>query len=440
MKLTASNLPRAQCGNVLIMTLVFFGIVALTTAGYLSLAKSRTLIRARSTAWNSAIPVLEAGIEEGFTHLKDDSGAPTANGWTSGTVGGQPVLTKSRTFPDGSYFSVTLYTALKNSPLIYSSGFVPVPLGTGYISRTVRVAVTSRATFANAIAARQTITLSGSAVVDSSLSGSAVVDSFDSSNTNGSTGGRYDPARRSANANVVTDSQAKPAVNVMTAHIYGQVGTGPGGTVTTSGGAVGDLAWNATHSGIQPGSTHNDMNVACADAALPSPFLPMTPVPGKVGSTNFNYLLDSGSYQLSTLTLSGGQAMYVRGNAVLYSVGNITVSGSGYIYLAPDASLQLYGGGSSSVISGGGVVNGTGNAANFSYYGLTNNTTLNYSGTAAFIGTVYAPQANFTLSGSGGMCGAAIVNSYVSSGGSSFHYDQALGGSSYMALTSYTEL
>ena len=90
------------------------------------------------------------------------------------------------------------------------------------------------------------------------------------------------------------------------------------------------------------------------------------------------------------------------------------------------------------------MVNGTGNAASFSYYGLTNNTTITYRGSTAFVGTVYAPEANFTLSGSGGMCGAAIVNSFLSSGGSSLHYDLALSGAQsgprYLAILSYTEL
>jgi choice-of-anchor A domain-containing protein len=87
------------------------------------------------------------------------------------------------------------------------------------------------------------------------------------------------------------------------------------------------------------------------------------------------------------------------------------------------------------------VINATGNAANFSYYGLTNNTTLSYSGSSPFIGTVYAPEASFTFSGAGGMYGAAVVDSYTLSGSTSFHYDQALSGSSgHTAHFSYTEL
>jgi len=460
MKLTASRLPQAQCGNVLIMTLVFFGIVALTMAGYLSLARSRALIRARSVAWNTAIPVLEAGIEEGFTHLQDDSNALTANGWTAGTLGGQPVVTKSRTFPDGSYFFVTLYTALQNSPLIYSSGFVPAPLGQGYISRTVRVVVTNQAPFASAIQAKSTLTFSGASVVDS----------FDSSTTNGSTGGLYDPAKRSANANVVTDSQANPAVNLSdSAHIYGRLNTGPGGTVTTSGTAtVGDLVWCASHTGIESGYTNDNTNIAFPDAVLPSVFSSSTsflaPMSGMVNGTNYTYVLAGSSYSLTTLALSGAQAMLVNGNAILsvggkislrlssyiyiapgaslqlYGGTGIRVSGSSYIYIAPGASLKLYGGGASTTLSGS-VINATGNAANFAYYGLTNNTTLSYSGSSAFIGTVYAPEASFTFSGAGGMYGAAVVDFFTLSGASGFHYDQALAGSSgHTVHFSYTEL
>jgi hypothetical protein len=157
--------------------------------------------------------------------------------------------------------------------------------------------------------------------------------------------------------------------------------------------------------------------------------------------------------------------MFVNGNAVLSVGGNIDlgwnsyiyiapgarlqlyggtgirIGGSSYIYIAPGAHLQLYGGGASTTLSGVGVINGTGNAANFSYYGLTNNTTLSYSGSSAFIGTVYAPEASFTFSGAGGMCGAAVVHSYTSSGSSNFHYDRALSGSSgHTVHFSYTEL
>ena len=182
------------------------------------------------------------------------------------------------------------------------------------------------------------------------------------------------------------------------------------------------------------------MNVSWDDAALPSPFLPFTPLGGVVQGTNYQYILNGGSYSLATLKLSGGRGMLVSGNAVLYVAGDISISGGGYIYIAPGATFQLYVGGASSSIGGGGIINRSGIAANFSYFGLTNNTSLVYSGGAAFVGTVYAPEAHVSFCGQGSMYGACIVNSYSSVGGSSVHYDETLSGASYLALTSYTEL
>lgn len=428
MKLTPSSPRRTQRGNALILALVFSGIVALVVGSYLQLAHQRNRMRARSLAWNTALPVLEAGIEEALSHLKTDGASLTRNGWASGTVGGQPVVTKSRTFPDGSYFSVTAYTALPKSPIIYSSGFVPVPLGSGYISRTVKVVITNRTTFAKAISARNGITLSGGSIVDS----------FDSSSTNGSTGGLYDPAKRSANANVLTDSQAAGAISIGTGHLYGQANTGPGGTVTTSGGGtVGDLTWSANNTGIQPGYTADDANVAFTNAALPSSFSPITPSSGTVGGTNYNYVLGNGDYNLATLSISKG-GVIVTGNARLYTQGDIKMTGSSFIYLAPGGSLQLYAGGS--VVHITAVQNATGNAANFAYIGLPSNTMITYTGNSSFIGTVYAPNADFKISGGAALCGSVMVNSFTASGGSGVHFDQALGSTDYSALTSYTEL
>ena len=120
--------------------------------------------------------------------------------------------------------------------------------------------------------------------------------------------------------------------------------------------------------------------------------------------------------------------------------GNISISGSAYILIAPGGSLKLYGGGTKSTLSGGGIANGTGLAANFSYFGMTNNTDVSYSGNSALVGTVYAPQADFSISGGADFYGAAIVNSFSMSGGGAVHYDEALGAPAALVLGSYREL
>ena len=60
---------------------------------------------------------------------------------------------------------------------------------------------------------------------------------------------------------------------------------------------------------------------------------------------------------------------------------------------------------------------------------------------AQFVGTLYAPQAALTMSGSAAAIGALVANKITTSGGMSFHYDEALGGGgSKYVVTSWAEL
>ncbi|MDB6067299.1 MAG: hypothetical protein JWR26_3507 [Pedosphaera sp.] len=426
---------KGNSGVALVAALVVSAVMGIAVCSYLVLVGNRNYITQRSESWNTAIPVLEAGIEEAFTHLHYERSSLAANGWAPSGTGASIVYQKRRDFTNTStYYLVTISNVTSTTADIYSQGFVPSASGSGYISRKVQIRATNALSFSKAVAAKGVV----------SFSGSSTVDSFNSSDPHYSTNGMYDPSMHRANGGVVTDSSATPAIKVGTGRIYGTVDTGPTGTVTTgSGGGVGDLAW--TTNGIESGYISHDMNVTYPDNTVPtgsSGWLP--PLLGIVGGTNYQYVLGTGNYKLiSALSISqsgNGQPVIVTGNATLYVTGNLTVSGSGFIYMAPGSSLTLIVGGTTSTISGGGVVNGTGYASNFSYIGLPTNTSLTYSGSAAFIGTVNAPEADFTISGSAGMSGAAIVNSLTDSGGSSIHYDESLGSNSIFVMNSYTEL
>jgi hypothetical protein len=100
------------------------------------------------------------------------------------------------------------------------------------------------------------------------------------------------------------------------------------------------------------------------------------------------------------------------------------------IVIKPDASLKLYMEGASFQVSGQGVVNETGNAANFYYYGLPSNTELKLSGNAAFVGAIYAPNADFSLGGGGNnnydFVGASVTKTVTMNGHFNFHYDENL--------------
>jgi hypothetical protein len=76
------------------------------------------------------------------------------------------------------------------------------------------------------------------------------------------------------------------------------------------------------------------------------------------------------------------------------------------------------------------VVNQDGLATSFSYWGLPSNTSVTMAGNAAFIGTIYAPQAALTLGGGGNttydFSGASISNTVAINGHFNFHYDEGL--------------
>jgi hypothetical protein len=180
---------------------------------------------------------------------------------------------------------------------------------------------------------------------------------------------------------------------------------------------------------IEPGHSAADINLSFQNVGVPFTSGYSTPTVGAYvyNGTNYTYRLDNGLYAVvGNFTLPGGSAMVVAGNATLYLTGNFTISGSGSVYIAPGASLKLYFGGSTATLSGGGVANGTGNAANFSIFGLPTCTRVTYSGSAPFIGTIYAPQADLTMSGGNGGVGAVAARTVTLNGGMSFHFDEQL--------------
>jgi hypothetical protein len=420
MKLLSRN--REQ-GSVLVISLFTGLAIGIVLASFLALISSRYYLSVRSMGWNGAIPVLEAGIEEAMTHLHKDPKKPSTDGWTAALVGGVPVHTKTRKLPDGSYYTVWINNATSNIPVIYSSGFTPSPLKTNrYISRTVRVDTTNPPSmFVRAITTTQNI----------KLGGKVQVDSFDSD-----FGGYNLLTNRFANGSLATSSTIAGAVSVGGANVYGKVTTGPGGTVTVAGGAVGDVAWNTTQIGIQPGWTNNNFNAAFPTNGPPGgPYL--TPTITSAGGSNVMYLA-TGTNKVASL--SGSDPIIVTGDAALWVTGDISMTGGGSLFLIrPGASLTLYAGGSVK-IGGSGVVNATGVASKFSLIGLPSCTSIDYSGTADFIGSVNAPQADLRMNGTPVMFGAAIVKSFDSVGVAMFHYDEALATGTGLVVTSWKEL
>ena len=415
------------------LTLIMTMTIGTVVASYLGLLGSRYKVTKRSQCWNTAVPVLEAGIEEALTHLQDDANNPSANGWTLGTISGQQVYSKQRTFADGSYFLVNIYNgaaAASNTPYIYSTGFVPLPISsTTFVSRTAKVTGTNQPLFKFAFAAISTIQLNGNGTA---------ADSFNSSNPALSTNGQYDPTKTSTNGNVAS---VYGPVDFGNHSISGSLYLGPSATTTVSSSQV-------------SGSINTDFNVSFPDVVLPTTsWLPAstTTIGGitllgiTVGGTTTYDFTTSGDYYLSgssPIQVEPGVTVRVRVDSTTFNPSSIHIVSSSGI----SGTLILYQvAGSASM--GGSVTVDSGRARNFYYYGLPGVTSITYGGSSSFIGVVYAPEANLTLNGGGnnnGIIGASITKSINAMNGHyDFHFDEDLlssGPSRGYVVTSWKEL
>lgn len=422
------------------MTLLISIIIGIALAGYLGLVSQQNRSIMRSLAWNSAMPVLESGVEEALTQIHFNGITNlSANGWSL-IAGG--VYYKKRSLSSGSYYEVTITPT--DPPVINSVGYQPTPLAPGtafgtifgatttpfsgesshyLVKRKVQVKTTRSALFSKAMLAKGKINLNGNNIA---------TDSFDSQTNAYSTNGKWDVTKRKSNGDVATISGLVDALSIGNADIRGHVSTGPNGTITIGpNGAVGDNAWVSTHDGIATGWAANDLNMQINDVTLPSVSWTST-LPGSilVGGLTYNYVFTTSSYY-KVQNLTGKVYVAPGANVVLYvpSGGSVNFTGQDNIVLGDGAKLTLYVGASSASIGGNGVVN-PGSALNFIYYGLPSNISLSFNGNAAFTGAIYAPEAAFSLGGGGNntidFSGASVTASVTMNGHFNFHYDEAL--------------
>ncbi len=432
-----------KSGNVLILCLCISTVTGIMLASYLTMVQTTYRFNNNTQAWNLAVSAAEAGIEEALELLAKTNNWTTDN-WSLNT--GQYVTNqwpanseqaiKGRTLGN-AFYVVGISNA--SAPVVVAEGFVTSD-GNQYISRKVRITTSLQGMFVKAMVAKDQIDMKGNNVK---------TDSFDSSDPNYSTNGKYDPNKVKDGGDVATNSEMINSLNVGNANIWGHAATGPNGSIAIGpNGSIGSLAWQTNHNtGVQPGWTNNDMNVFFDDIQRPFSSAP-SPVSGTVSNIVQKYVItSSGNYQLSDLK-NGTLVVRSNVNAVLLVTDQIQISGNDYILIETNASLKLYMAGASASIAGKGIFNMAGNATNFFYYGTTNNTSLSLSGNASFIGAIYAPQADFTLTGGGNsvtndFIGSSVTGTVKFGGKFNFHFDENLkkmGGYKGVVINSWREI
>ena len=427
------SVQRAS-GSAVVMVLVCVVLIGVTLGSYLHLVSNQNLSIMRSMSCNSAVAIAEAGIEEAMAHLNYNTTNRTRDGWAP--VGTNVVIEKFiGTNKYKVYLKATDLHPTNDRPTITAEGWVVHPKTGEFLPRprVVRVTTTNDALFAKGMVAKGVIDLGGNNIR---------TDSYDATIAAFNTGGRYDSTKFRDNGDIATNGQL---INVGNADIYGRASTGPGGIIALgSQGTIGSTAWHANPANAgesQPGWTDDDMNVQFPDVRhpyngtglgpvfdLPNPLLAPN---GNIDGENYSIILNTpGYYRINEI--SGMDKRIYVGADVTLLVGELNMTGGNAgIMIATNASMNLYVMGATATIGGQGVMNASGVAAKFSYWGMPSNTRLNLQGNGEFAGTVYAPQAQLNLGGGGStltdFMGASVTGSVKINGHFNFHYDESLG-------------
>jgi hypothetical protein len=412
-----------------------------------------------------------SGIYSVTRAIGDGTYTVRISNWASGGSNNAPVIESY------GYVALPVSVASVGGPLFFAAAGTTETVVTGYLKRGVRVTTQRDAIFAKGMVAKDSIDMNGNNIR---------ADSFDSSNPLYSTNGLYIQSRSRDNGDVAVNSSLTNSLNVGNANIYGHVSTGPGGIVAVgSQGAVGDAAWHVgNNNGIKSGWSSDDMNVSFPDVTAPTNVTTFTPVGGyysvvsavapptglgnrvvrtnwttttslpsgvsgtvvtngSVGNRTYTYqvynffmatnaangtyydaVLETGNYALPSLN---GKIL-VLGNASLYVSTSLNVSA---LVIEWSRHLDLYSAAPSVSLTGNNTVNSDATADSFAFWGLPTCTSISFSGNASFTGSIYAPNADFTLNGGGNnnidFVGASITKSVRLNGHFNFHYDEALG-------------
>jgi len=184
-KLSAPRTNSSKHGSTLMITLAITLLLGLILASYLTLAHTEHALTTRTQAWQNALALAEAGVEEALAQLNPGALATnvtTGNGWSlsDGLFRPDP---PERTLLGGSY--AVAYTPA-NPPTIYATGYTAIASASVTLSRAVCVTTTNAPLLARGLNVGQITNPSGYKYSE---------DSFDSENPSYSDDGRYNAAQ-----------------------------------------------------------------------------------------------------------------------------------------------------------------------------------------------------------------------------------------------------
>ncbi|MFP4070197.1 MAG: hypothetical protein ACLFVC_08470 [Opitutales bacterium] len=434
MSATATEFRRRACrGSALITSIIFSFIVGLLAVSFLKLAGYEYSSAVRSTLYSSSLNLAESGIEMGIEALSEGS--------TSGSIWAKRV---DGFLVDRGYVGdvrLVIFDADELEPTIYAEGIIGGHRS-GPVMKQVKATLSSGfQPFAMGFSARNGITFSGNNVL---------LDSYNSNygeygaSLGAEAPAEYGVAGRNKNDDIFVASdrinaEGETAIDQGNADIYGYVTVSPDSTVSIGPNGVVTTYDSGAH---DPSRVLGDF------------YADFPPEPHPSGSYDASHTMIGSSttvtgssvkdspkyYDVSKISLSGNnKTLAISGHVALVMSGDISVTGKGSITIQPDSSLTIYTADDVS-IAGNGVVNLTNTPSNFYLYGTAAETVdadgntgasqnISISGNGQLSSTVYAPSAHVTLNGGGNagkVMGGVVAFTAKVTGGSSFHFDEAL--------------
>lgn len=414
------NPPRTRRGSAIITVLILAAVTAVLASGFLFRSAQEAKLATRSFFNTVALNLAEAGIEEGLFAINTNS-YTSANGWTVASDSATSYVKTVSSFAlmqaTGS-IRVRIDNPTSSNPAVVAAGIVDIPKQPRLLKQ-LRVAAQQRHLWANGIVAKGTLTFSGNNDIDS----------YDSS-----LGVHNSATNRSDQATVATTSTAlDPIVIGSRASIYGYVATaggspdvGPGGMIY---GVTTPLGTNIDTSRIRRDFTTNlpDATAPAGTAVSLSAISSTLTLPrgSDTPGANGRYL-----YTTNDLSLAGSDSLNITGPVDLVVTGNISTAGNAAISITGStARLNLYSPGTIN-LTGNAVQNNTNIPAYVSLWGTAPSSgaaqSIKIAGNGSFTGTVYAPNADITLTGNGATNGAIICKTLTAGGNGQFHYDVRL--------------
>ncbi len=424
-----AKVTSGEEGSALMTAIIAMFVVSLLVGGYMTLTSSEYRLATRSLLMGASFSLAEGGVDLAIDALNDDD----TSGWAvSGSTWRREVtdleITKGGT---GSIRVVILDATGPNSetPTIYSEGVISGH-PSGDVTKQLHVALTSGFfPYKNGFDSKNGFVLKGQNVT---------MDSYSSDN------GPYSYSNRGSEIRVSTVSIATDAIDIGNATIYGYVAVGATLAPGQTGSDVIDVGRNGSIRAYGEGEgarVQEDRIMTDYYASFPNRSAPSVSSGWEFPSSGT--ITTSGTYYVDgDWSLEGGGSLVIAPDTdvILVVTGTFELKGSATLTLDTNSTLKLFVEGDVS-IAGNGILNSS-KPEHLEVIGTNTNEgeqTIKINGNGQLSASVYAPNANVELKGggsSGRVYGAVVAYDASLVGNSHFSFDEALadvnlGGSDY---------